>query len=382
MKKIFFILSICIFVFSHEAFAVTDTFTNPEDSHGRSTSPTSNFGAGSSVIADGVAQDPANSLYGEIAGILKWDISSIPNTAAVTSASITINLTNNSSGDYNFLEQTGAWTEGTVTWNDFNFGGTVLGTIPAFASGNTTINLNASGVALVQAWVDGSTPNDGLLVRTGGTNNSIAFDSSESGGSPAVLEVTYTGGAPTLESLQAEIDALKAILAGVTRNGNNIDFDGVNVRIRNGLGATNGNPADPNSETGTNVNGLGNLIVGYNENHKDCTGTFCFLDKLGSHNVVIGHGQSYTSYGGLVAGQDNLISAPYASVSGGFENRATAFFSSVSGGGDNEASDSMASVSGGYGNEASGFRSTVSGGAHRSATDFEDWVAGSLIEDN
>ena len=42
---------------------------------------------------------------------------------------------------------------------------------------------------------------------------------------------------------------------------------GINVQVVNGLGATNGNPADPSSldPLQTNVNGLGNLILGYNE---------------------------------------------------------------------------------------------------------------------
>ena len=41
-----------------------------------------------------------------------------------------------------------------------------------------------------------------------------------------------------------------------------IRFSGVNVQIVNGLGATNGNPVNPFDPT---TNGLGNLIVGYNE---------------------------------------------------------------------------------------------------------------------
>ena len=48
---------------------------------------------------------------------------------------------------------------------------------------------------------------------------------------------------------------------GTTRT---IRISEVNVQIVNGLGATNGNPNFPDSNSGT-VNGLGNLIVGYNE---------------------------------------------------------------------------------------------------------------------
>ncbi len=413
-----------LIVFSNTALAITDTFSTPDDSYARSSSPAANFGSESTIIADGVAQDPGNGSFGEVAGILKWDVSSIPNSANVTSATVTINLTNNSSGEYHFLSQTGAWSEGTVSWSDFNFGASILGIIPAFTSGSTTINLNASAIALIQGWVDGSIANDGMIVRTGGTNNSIAFQSNESGGSPASLEVTYSNGGP--QTLEERVAFLEALLANVTRNGNTLQFDGMNIQVTNGLGATNGNAADPESSTGT-TNGLGNLIVGYDEPYQDCVGEFCFLNKNGSHNVVIGHGHSYlNNYGGLVVGIDNAINGNYSSVTGGarntaqgrgshvsgglgnnatgenstvgggINNAATGTRSSVSGGQDNEASGTHSSVSGGQGNEASGLisnvsggsfneasgdRSSISGGNFRSAIGIDDWVAGSLFED-
>ena len=46
-----------------------------------------------------------------------------------------------------------------------------------------------------------------------------------------------------------------------------IRVEGINVQVVNGLGATNGYPTDPTT-TGTaltSVNGLGNVIVGYND---------------------------------------------------------------------------------------------------------------------
>src|SRR5262245_38402709 len=62
-------------------------------------------------------------------------------------------------------------------------------------------------------------------------------------------------------------------------------FDGVNVHIRNGLGATNGSPQNPSStDPGVvRTNGLGNLIVGYNELRGAEGGGDT---RTGSHNVV------------------------------------------------------------------------------------------------
>ncbi len=142
-----------------------------------------------------------------------------------------------------------------------------------------------------------------------------------------------------------------------------IDICGINVRITNGLGATNGYPTDPDSTdpTLTVTNGLGNLIVGYNE-----LGNFFGDDRTGSHNLVFGHGNSFSSFGGLVGPNDNTIFGAFASVSGGRFNRATG---------------SRASVSGGFASLSSGPVSSVSGGYNRSVTGQNDWRAGTLFED-
>ena len=71
-------------------------------------------------------------------------------------------------------------------------------------------------------------------------------------------------------------------------------INAINVQIVNGLDSTNGYPTDPDSvdPVATVTNGLGNLIVGYNE-----LGNPAGDDRTGSHNVVIGHGNSFSSFG-------------------------------------------------------------------------------------
>lgn len=95
-------------------------------------------------------------------------------------------------------------------------------------------------------------------------------------------------------------------------------FEGCNVQIVNGEGAT-----------GT-MNGKGNLIIGYNES---------FLgegkDRSGSHNLVVGPEHQYSGSAGLVAGYNNTISARWATVTGGAFNSATADGSTVIGGYEN-----------------------------------------------
>jgi hypothetical protein len=62
---------------------------------------------------------------------------------------------------------------------------------------------------------------------------------------------------------------------------NEVVVTGANLRIVNGLGTT---------ET---TNGLGNLIVGYNELRSGGRNT-----RTGSHNVVVGEGNNFSSFGG------------------------------------------------------------------------------------
>jgi len=69
----------------------------------------------------------------------------------------------------------------------------------------------------------------------------------------------------------------------------------------------------------TTVNGLGSLIVGYNE-----LGNTLGDARTGPHNVVLGQTNSHTTFGGLLAGRNNTISGVFASVSGGEKNNAKA----------------------------------------------------------
>ncbi len=83
------------------------------------------------------------------------------------SASVRYNVTNGSGNDYDIVEMTGSWSEGTATWDNSNtlFGSTSLGTLTGrgnSVTGSEAVALNSTGVALVQDWVDGSKTNNGF----------------------------------------------------------------------------------------------------------------------------------------------------------------------------------------------------------------------------
>ena len=149
-----------------------------------------------------------------------------------------------------------------------------------------------------------------------------------------------------------------------TFRGPNIVFSGANVHIVDGTGSTN--------DWGSTLTGLGNLVVGYDE---DAT------DTSGSHNIVCGFANDFNNYGGLVAGYDNSVGGACAIV-GDQSNAALGDYSSVTGGYGNAASGACSSVTGGGYNAADGAWSSVSGGGGASAgtgvTEANDlgWAAG------
>jgi hypothetical protein len=177
----------------------------------------------------------------------------------------------------------------------------------------------------------------------------------------SALQTTNSTQSSQISSLQTTVSDLSDKLQYLSVSGTEMYITGANLNIRNGLGATDG---------GSGVtNGLGNLIVGYNEND-------LHFPRGGSHNIVVGAHHGYRSYGGLVAGVENMISFPYASVSGGAFNNARAVGSSVSGGFNNEAAGDYASVCGGNSNRAIGEDSAVSGGISLSQGTQFGWSGG------
>jgi hypothetical protein len=138
-----------------------------------------------------------------------------------------------------------------------------------------------------------------------------------------------------ITDLQTDVEEQQQLTSymSVNTETNEVFFTGANVYVQNGSGATDGTP-----------DGLGNLIIGYNEMRSDGTDD----RRTGSHCLVVGSENNFTSYGGIVVGYQNEISETYASVSGG------------------------------SGNTADGQNSSISGGSDITISGFEDWAAGGI----
>jgi hypothetical protein len=135
-----------------------------------------------------------------------------------------------------------------------------------------------------------------------------------------------------------------------------IQFSGANVQVINGTGSE------------TTLNGEGNLVIGYDPAPRTQTG---------SHNLLLGTGDSsYTSYGGINAGFENVTEAPAASVLGGEENTASGPDATISGGALNVASGALSWIGGGSENGATGSNSSVTGGSVNTASGIFSVVGG------
>ncbi|HMA67132.1 MAG TPA: hypothetical protein VKO20_04875 [Desulfosalsimonadaceae bacterium] len=122
---------------------------------------------------------------------------------------------------------------------------------------------------------------------------------------------------PFIRFQEDDIDAL---------SGPHLIFEGLNVHVRSGFGATDDGNGYPS--------GLGNLVVGYNMPRDPG-----YNERSGSHNIIVGDFQNFSAYGGLVAGSHNTVSGNYACITGGRENAAVGAYSSISGGHAREAAE-------------------------------------------
>jgi hypothetical protein len=245
----------------------------------------------------------------------------------------------------------------------------------------------------------------GMLLLSPGSRNAVA---QQAGGLPA-LEKRVAALEATITSLQNQVNHISltpgpagpqgpkgdtgatgpmgpAGTAGaspfvLSGDGTTYVLSGYNLQIVDGTGQT------------PSLSGRGNLIIGYNTLRADIIAGIPPDARTGSHNLVLGDFNNYTSYGGLVTGGANDITGPYAvilggayniasggnaSIAGGKNNQATGQAASVSGGAGNTASLDCASVTGGFFNRATNQFATVNGGAYNLASGFGSTVSGGV----
>ncbi len=230
------------------------------------------------------------------------------------------------------------------------------------------------------------------------------------------LKTTVNSQATTISALQQKTAPI-SILTDTTRTdgkkNTELVFTGVNVHIVSGSGATNDNAfsADGSPIPGAHLLGLGNLTIGYNAlNNSQGYGNV----RTGSHNLILGDSNNYSSFGGVIAGLNNSINGRFdvvmggecqlgladeavviggenntvqvrqGSILGGQFNLVTSRFGTVVGGQNNTAGGAddpniaaATTVTGGLGNYAGGQNSVISGGRYVVTWAGYGWAAGS-----
>jgi hypothetical protein len=156
---------------------LNDAFTSTAASN-------TNYGAKTTVNVDGATE----------IGYIQFDLSGIPAGATVSQAMLKLYVNGvTTAGSFNVDYVNGGWTESTINASNAPALGSNIasGISITTASKNQYIQVNITSA--VQAWLNGSTTNDGIALVAEGTTN-VQFDSKES---------TSTSHAPELDIVYA-----------------------------------------------------------------------------------------------------------------------------------------------------------------------------------
>lgn len=157
---------------------------------------------------------------------------------------------------------------------------------------------------------------------------------------------------------------------------------GVDVQIVNGVG------------TSLSANGVGNLVMGYNELRNDGSD-----DHNGSHNIIAGTRNNYSKSCGVNIGFENELHGEMASLISTENSNVSDWCSNITGGYLNTVMGKWSAItSGAYctnwgdnshicgGNQNNiyqgTFAGTVGGGSNRAVAASYNWAAGSLYQNN
>lgn len=169
------------------AVAPTTAYAGTRDTYIEQAAATTTHGTSSTNRIDG-----DNGSGVDLSTLISWDVSSIPAGSIVREVTVTGNVTNLTNNDYQLFELRRAWSDTQATWNvastgttwatagalgTADRGTTVLGTFAPRAIGSYTLTLNASGVAVVQRWVDTPSTNHGFVIANTGSADGTAFSS-------------------------------------------------------------------------------------------------------------------------------------------------------------------------------------------------------------
>lgn len=170
--------------------------------------PNTNFGLEADTLAIKVGyEDRVSEGQGIVRGLIRFNLSSIPVSSTVNSATLRLHYTywRDYSGYYRRVTAyrvTDPWMEDTVTWNNRPGYGEAYGFVDLVAGGQSDFHYYDWDVtSLVQAWVNSTYNNHGIMLRGNETLGIRAFSSWETGDeyTPQLI-VDFDSPPPTLSA--------------------------------------------------------------------------------------------------------------------------------------------------------------------------------------
>jgi hypothetical protein len=120
-------------------------------------------------------------------GLLRFDLSSIPANATVTSATLYLYEGSNKTGQITYIYRvTSSWNEATANWVTWSVPGGDFDSSTAYFTylpNQSNCMLTMGITSLVQAWVNGNYNNYGMMFYSTGPNHIISYTSKEDGNS-------------------------------------------------------------------------------------------------------------------------------------------------------------------------------------------------------
>ncbi|MEM7112300.1 MAG: DNRLRE domain-containing protein [Chloroflexota bacterium] len=130
----------------------------------------------------------------DMATLLRWEIDAIPANSLIKSVTITLNILDESEAQYRIYGLKQPWVELQTSWRfyDTNLAWqqsgakgmndqyeTPIAKFRAQNQGLKNIQLNEDGIAMVQAWLDEPTSNNGVIIRKPQATDGLDFNCSE-----------------------------------------------------------------------------------------------------------------------------------------------------------------------------------------------------------
>src|SRR5919107_256954 len=198
------ILSVAGASLTAAAAETTNVVTSVADAGLSELAPTTNNGSATTLKVGGDDPDPGGK---DVYAALRWDLSQIPAGSTVTSATVTLNISNPSPQTYGVYELKRAWSEGQVNWNQAATGTpwATAGAEGATDRGPQIASVTPTNIAsytfsipapVVQGWLNDPSSNNGILLADATNFDGFVFDTRE-GASPPKLTINYTSGAGT-----------------------------------------------------------------------------------------------------------------------------------------------------------------------------------------